>query len=100
MHIVEMVNDILQSIYVYMPQEILIILLAGLTLIVYESIKNGKKELIIKVDKKYYRPLEIDYLRGDPRKAFKRLNYKLKHTLKDLVRDMLDSDIKLFKKQI
>ena len=39
-----MVNDILQSIYVYMPQEILIILLAGLTLIVYESIKNGKKE--------------------------------------------------------
>ncbi len=40
MHIVEMVNDILQSIYVYMPQEILIILLAGLTLIVYESIKN------------------------------------------------------------
>ena len=44
MHIVEMINDILQSIYVYMPQEILIILLAGLTLIVYESIKNGKKE--------------------------------------------------------
>ena len=44
MHIVEMVNDILQSIYVYMPQEILIIILAGLTLIVYESIKNGKKE--------------------------------------------------------
>ena len=44
MHIVEMVNDILQSIYVYMPQEILIIFLAGLTLIVYESIKNGKKE--------------------------------------------------------
>ena len=24
-------------------------------------IKNGKKELIIKVDKKYYRPLEIDF---------------------------------------
>tara|TARA_A100001234_G_scaffold216837_1_gene223333 strand:+ start:196 stop:1248 length:1053 start_codon:yes stop_codon:yes gene_type:complete len=62
-------------------------------------IKNGKKELIIKVDKKYYRPLEIDYLKGDPRKAFKKLNYKLKHSLKDLVRDMLDSDIKLFKKK-
>ena len=62
-------------------------------------INNGKKELIIKVDKKYYRPLEIDYLRGDPRKAFKKLNYKLKHSLKDLVKDMLDSDIKLFKKK-
>ena len=34
-------------------------------------VKNGKKELIIKIDKKYYRPLEIDYLKGDPRKAFK-----------------------------
>ena len=43
MHIVEMVNDILQSIYVYVPQELFIVILAGLTLIIYESIKNGKK---------------------------------------------------------
>ncbi len=62
-------------------------------------IYNGKKELIIKVDRKYYRPLEIDYLKGDPRKAFKKLNYKLKHNLKDLVKDMLTSDIELFKKK-
>ena len=59
---------------------------------------NNKKELIIKVDKKYYRPLEIDYLKGDARKAFKQLNYKLKHSLQDLVKDMLDSDIELTKK--
>ena len=62
--------------------------------------KNKKKELLIKVDKKYYRPLEIDYLKGDPRKAFKELNYKLKYNLKDLVKDMLESDIKYFKKSI
>ena len=61
-------------------------------------IKNGKKELIIKVDKKYYRPLEIDFLKGNPNKALKKLNYKFKYSLKDLVKDMLDSDIKLFKK--
>ena len=61
-------------------------------------IKNDKKELIIKIDKKYYRPLEIDYLKGDPKKAFKQLKYKLKHDLKDLVKDMIDSDIKLLKK--
>ena len=42
MHIVEMVNDNLQSIYVYLPQELLVIILAGLTLIIYENIKNGK----------------------------------------------------------
>ena len=62
-------------------------------------VNNKKKELVIKVDKKYYRPLEIDYLRGDPRKAFKELNYKLKHNLKDLVKEMIDSDIELFKKK-
>ncbi len=61
-------------------------------------IKNNKKELIIKVDKKYYRPLEIDYLKGDPRKALKKLNYKLKHNLKDLVKDMIVSDIEHFQK--
>ena len=63
-------------------------------------LRNNKKELIIKVDKKYYRPLEIDYLKGNPRKAFKKLNYKLKHNLKDLVKDMLDSDIKLAQKNL
>ena len=62
-------------------------------------VKNNKKELIIKVDKKYYRPLEIDYLKGDPKKAFRELNYKLKHSLKDLVKDMIDSDISQFKKK-
>ena len=62
-------------------------------------IRSGKKDLIIKIDRKYYRPLEIDYLKGDPKKAFKKLNYKLKHNLKDLVKDMLDSDIDIVKKK-
>ena len=60
---------------------------------------NNKKELAVKIDKKYYRPLEIDFLKGDPRKAFKKLNYKLKHNLKDLVADMLNSDIELAQKK-
>ena len=60
-------------------------------------IKDGKKELIIKIDKKYYRPIVIDYLKGNPKKALKKLNYKLKHNLKDLVKEMIDSDIKLLK---
>ena len=62
-------------------------------------IKNNKKELIIKVDKKYYRPLEIDYLKGNPSKALKKLKYKFRFSLKDLVKDMLDSDIELFEKK-
>ena len=43
MYIVEMINDILQSIYVYVPQELVIIILACLTMLIIESVKNGKK---------------------------------------------------------
>ena len=43
MHIVEMLNDILQSIYVYVPQELVIIILACVTMLIIESVKNGKK---------------------------------------------------------
>ena len=57
-------------------------------------VSGKKKELIIKIDKKYFRPLDIDYLKGDPKKAFKKLNFKFKYSVKDLIKDMLDYDIK------
>ena len=56
---------------------------------------NGKKELLIKVDKKYFRPLDIDHLRGDATKASKRLNFKFKYSFKDLIKEMIDHDLKL-----
>ena len=62
-------------------------------------LKGKKKELIIKVDKKYYRPLEIDYLKGNPNKALKLLKYKLKYDLKALVKDMIDSDVEAVRKK-
>ena len=37
----------------------------------YEITKNNKKKLFIKIDKKYFRPLDINYLRGDHSKAKK-----------------------------
>jgi len=57
-------------------------------------VSGKKKELIIKIDKKYFRPLDIEYLKGDPKKAFKKLNFKFKYSIKDLIKDMLESDIK------
>ncbi len=44
MYIVEMINDILQSIYVYVPQELVIIILACITMGIIESFRNGKKD--------------------------------------------------------
>ena len=61
-------------------------------------LKNNKKELIIKKKKKYFRPADIEYLKGDAKKALKDLNFKFKYNINDLVKEMLDSDIQKAKK--
>ena len=43
MFVVEKINNILQSNYMYLPLEVLIIILAGVTILIYESVKNGEK---------------------------------------------------------
>lgn len=54
--------------------------------------------VVIKVDPAYYRPTEVELLIGDPEKAMKKLGWKLKYDLDGLVKDMIDSDIELFKR--
>ena len=62
-------------------------------------IKNNKKVILIKVDKNYFRPLEVDYLKGDSSKAFKKLKFKPKYDLNSLIKDMIDSDLILAQKE-
>ena len=61
-------------------------------------IKNRKKVILIKVDKSYFRPLEVDYLKGDSKKAFKKLKFKPKYNLNGLIEDMIASDLILAEK--
>ena len=61
---------------------------------------NGKKEIVIKIDKKYFRPNEVNYLKGDAKKAFKVLKFKPKYTFEALVKDMIEEDLKLAKKEM
>ena len=63
-------------------------------------INNNKKELLIKVDKRYFRPNEVHYLKGDARKAFKKLRFKPKFNFKDLVEDMLKHDLELARSEL
>ena len=58
--------------------------------------KKTKKDLI-KINKKYFRPAEVDYLRGDSKKANKVLKWKAKTDLKGLVKLMIDEEMKYFK---
>lgn len=54
---------------------------------------------VIAVDKRYYRPTEVDLLLGDSTKARTKLNWTPKYDLSGLVKDMMESDIKLMKKE-
>jgi GDPmannose 4,6-dehydratase len=64
------------------------------------TIKNKKKIIFIKIDKLYFRPLEVDFLRGDSSKAYNRLRFKPKYNLNSLIKEMIDSDLLLVKKEI
>src|SRR6056297_432387 len=54
--------------------------------------------VVVRVDERYFRPTEVDLLIGDPTKAKTNLNWEPKYDLKDLVKDMMEGDIKLMKK--
>ncbi len=54
-------------------------------------VKTGDK--IIKIDKRYFRPTEVNSLLGDAKKAHKKLNWKPKITLDMLIKEMIEYDL-------
>ena len=61
------------------------------------SLQMGQE--VVFVDPRYFRPTEVDLLIGDPTKSQEKLGWKPKYDLPALVEDMMNSDIKLMKKQ-
>ena len=51
-----------------------------------------KKKEIIKIDKRYFRPTEVDELKGNSNKAFKKLGWEPKITLEELIGEMIEFD--------
>jgi len=47
----------------------------------------------VKIDPRYFRPNEVDYLQGDPGKARKMIGWETRVLFKDLVRIMVDADM-------
>jgi GDPmannose 4,6-dehydratase len=56
----------------------------------YAGIHNWSHYVFI--DPEFYRPAEVDYLRGDCSKAKKELNWTPKHDLPSLIKDMLQHE--------
>jgi len=50
--------------------------------------------VLIEIDSRYFRPLEVEYLLGDASKARKKLGWEPKVKFKELVKIMVDADLK------
>jgi len=56
-------------------------------------------EVIIRVDKRYFRPTEVQELQGDSSKALKELGWFPKFTLEELIEEMIINDTKEAQKE-
>ena len=63
----------------------------GVNEIGYDKISNRE---LVKIDSKYFRPSEVELLLGDASKAFKELNWKSKTSITQLVKIMVEYDLK------
>ena len=64
------------------------------------GIRKETGEIVIRVDKRYYRPTEVDELLGDPSKAVKELGWSPKVTLEELISEMIKEDKNIALKEL
>ena len=62
-----------------------------------EKAITPSNKVIVEIDKKYFRPLEVDHLKGKYSKAKKILNWKPKIKIDQLIDEMIDEEKKLIK---
>lgn len=72
---------------------------------IVDEVKNAVEDCVLKpgdevvaIDPRYFRPTEVDLLLGDPTKAKKILGWKPKHDVNSLLREMVDSDLELMRR--
>ncbi|HET6514193.1 MAG TPA: GDP-mannose 4,6-dehydratase [Thermodesulfovibrionales bacterium] len=61
-------------------------------------LKRG--DTLVSIDPRYFRPTEVELLIGDPSKAKKRLKWEARVKLPELVKMMIESDLKLAEKEV
>lgn len=54
---------------------------------------------VVSVDPNYYRPTEVELLIGDATKAKQKLGWEPKYNLQELIKEMVESDLKLMEKE-
>lgn len=61
------------------------------------QVKEGA--VVVKVDPRYFRPTEVDLLIGDASKAKEKLGWTPKYTLAEMIKEMVASDLEIFRKE-
>ena len=56
------------------------------------GIRSDTNKVVVKIDKRYFRPTEVEQLLGDSSKAFKKLGWVPKISLEELVEEMIEYD--------
>jgi GDPmannose 4,6-dehydratase len=64
------------------------------------SLLDLEWESFTEIDPRYFRPAEVDELRGDASKATERLEWRPTVTFRELVRLMVDADVKLLEDEL
>lgn len=65
-----------------------------------KGIDNKTGKVVVKINKKYYRPADVELLLGDPRKAKNNLGWKPEIKFDELVYKMTNSDIEIIKNEM
>ncbi len=60
-----------------------------------KGLDSKKKQIIIEIDKNYFRPLDVNTLLGNPAKAKKKLKWKPKYNLNSLIDEMISEEINI-----
>jgi GDPmannose 4,6-dehydratase len=60
---------------------------------------NDESCVLVRIDERYFRPTEVDLLLGDPTKAKTKLGWTSKTSFDELVREMVEEDIKIARGQ-
>lgn len=65
----------------------------------HEKGLNINNKVIVEVDPRYFRPTEVDELLGDSTKAHKKLGWKQKISFEELVKNMVEHDLRIAKEE-
>ena len=65
-----------------------------------QGVEAASGRVLVEVDRRYFRPTEVDSLRGDAAKASERLGWRAEISFDDLIAEMVDEDLKIVAQEV